>query len=152
MRSLLKEWNEIHHGNSVQTREIISKFDDFFSSITYPHSIHRKIKHFRSFNDWKAAQLRLFLLCVGLPFLIYFSNYYSPLLAYHFSLYVLYIRTLCKFEDKSHVYDVRLFIETYLKRFSEFYKDAKELLSTHCHVHLWQQVIRHGSLSNTRYA
>ncbi|CAF2970318.1 unnamed protein product [Rotaria sp. Silwood2] len=147
---IVQEWNELHSGTSAQTCQIINAFDDFLSNINYPHSIHRRVKCFRKFNDWKASELRLFLLYLALPFLLYFSSYFSPLLVYHFSLYAIYVRTLCKFDERQHVYDVRPFIETHLQRFSEFYK-SKELLSTHCNVHLWQQVIRHGSLSSTRY-
>lgn len=131
--------------------EIIAKFDDFFSKIQYPHSINRRVRKFRLYNDWKAAQFRLFLLYIALPFLLNFSEYFPPLIAYHFSLYAIYIRTLCHFSDRSHVYHVRKFIENYLRRFSEFYATSKELLSTHCNLHLWEQVIRHGSLSSTRY-
>ncbi|CAM4965137.1 unnamed protein product [Rotaria socialis] len=150
MKVLLKEWNDVHYGSSVQSRAIIEKFDSFFSSINYPHSIHRRIGNFRLFNDWKAAQLRLFLIYLGLPFLLFFCNNFPPILVYHFSLYSIYIRTLCHFNERNHIYDVRPFIEAHLSRFPEFYKNAKELLSTHCNVHLWQQVIRHGSLSATR--
>ncbi|CAM4834770.1 unnamed protein product [Rotaria magnacalcarata] len=149
MKVLLKEWNDVHYGSSVQSRPIIENFDSFFSSINYPHSIHRRIGNFRLFNDWKAAQLRLFLIYLGLPFLLFFCNNFPPILVYHFSLYSIYIRTLCHFNERNHIYDVRPFIEAHLSRFPEFYKNAKELLSTHCNVHLWQQVIRHGSLSAT---
>ena len=151
MRVLLKECNDIHFGSSIQTREIIRKFDDFLSSINYPHFIHRRVLNFRLFNEWKASQLRVFLLYLALPFLLCFRDYFPSLLIYHFSLYCIYIRTLCKFNDQQYVYDVHPFIETYLHRFSEFYSKSKELLSTHCNIHLWQQVIRHGSLSVTRY-
>jgi hypothetical protein len=141
----------MHHGTSIQTRHIIAQFDGFFRNIDYPHSIRRRVGNFRLYNDWKAAQLRLFLLYLALPFLLFFRENFPPLLAYHFSQYSIYIRTLCHFNDKKHVYDVGPFIEAHLRRFSEFYKNSKELLSTHCNSHLWQQVIRHGSLSATRY-
>ena len=111
---LLQEWNDIHFGTSIQTREIICKFDDFLSSINYPHSIHRRVLNFRLFNEWKASQLRIFLLHLALPFLICLSDYFPSLLVYHFSLYCIYIRTLRKFNDQQHVYDVHPFIETYL--------------------------------------
>ncbi|CAF4082654.1 unnamed protein product, partial [Rotaria magnacalcarata] len=139
----------MHSGISVQTLHVIREFDKFFSTIDYPHSIHRRVGNFRSHNDWKAAQLRLFLLYLALPFLLFFSECFPPLLIYHFSLYSIYIRTLCYFNNRKHVYDARLFIEAHLHRFSEFYKNAKELLSTHCNMHLWQQVIHHGSLTAT---
>ncbi|CAF1150085.1 unnamed protein product [Rotaria sordida] len=100
---LLKEWNDMHYGSSVQTREIIDKFDEFLSSINYPHSINRRVRNLRSFNDWKAAQLRIFLLYLALPFLLFFRDYFPPLLVYHFSLYSIYIRTLCKFNEQKHV-------------------------------------------------
>ncbi|CAF2973729.1 unnamed protein product [Rotaria sp. Silwood2] len=149
-RALIKAWNDIHGGTSLETLQVINKFDEFLSSINYPHSLHRKVKDFRRFNNWKASQLRLFLLYLALPFLLFFSCYFPPLLVYHFSLFSIYIRTLCKFDDRQHVYDVRPFIENHLRRFSEFY-ESKELLSTHCQYHLWEQVVRHGSLSATRY-
>ncbi|CAF1391371.1 unnamed protein product [Adineta ricciae] len=130
MKALLKEWNDMHRGASTQTREIIHQFDIFLSDVSYPHTIHRRV--------------------LALPFLLYFRRYFPPLLDFHFSLYAIYIRTLCHFDEHKQVYDVRRFIENHLRRFSEFYRNSKELLSTHCSVHLWQQVIRHGSLSSTR--
>ena len=74
MKVLLKEWNDMHYRSSIQSRAIIDKFDSFFSRINYPHSIHRRIGNFRLFNDWKAAQLRLFLIYLGLPFLLFFPQ------------------------------------------------------------------------------
>ncbi|CAF3349360.1 unnamed protein product [Rotaria sp. Silwood2] len=151
MKVLLKEWNDMHSGTNIQTCEIIAQFDDFLCNIDYPHSIHRRVRCFRSFHDWKASQLRLFLIYLALPFLLFFNHYFPPLLIYHFSLYAIYIRILCHFNEKKNVYDSRVFIETHLRRFSEFYPMSKQLLSTHCNTHLWQQVIRHGSLTATSF-
>ena len=151
MKILLKGWSDMYSSTNVKTRGIIAQFDDYLCNIDYPHSIHRRVRCFRSYNDWKAGQLRLFLIYLSLPFLLFFNHHFPPLLVYHFSLYSIYIRTLCHFDEKQNIYDVRPFIETHLRRFSEVYPMSKELLSTHCHVHLWQQVIRHGSLSVTRF-
>ncbi|CAF2042228.1 unnamed protein product, partial [Rotaria magnacalcarata] len=146
---ILKECNDYHPGSSKQANSIIGEFDHFLSNIQYPHNINRKVKNFRCFNDWKAAQIRIFLLYLSLPFIQYQTHYFPPLIVFHFSLYAIYIRTLCKFTDRQQIYDVRIFIENHLRRFKQFYTKSKELLSTHCNMHLWQQVIRHGALSAT---
>jgi len=52
----------MHYDTSVETHEVIAQFDDFLCNINYPHSIHRRVRYFRSYNDWKAVQLRLFLI------------------------------------------------------------------------------------------
>ncbi|CAF3129620.1 unnamed protein product [Rotaria sp. Silwood2] len=147
MKVLLKEWNDMHSGTNIQTCEIIAQFDDFLCNIDYPHSIHRRVRCFRSFHDWKASQLRLFLIYLALPFLLFFNHYFPPLLIYHFSLYAIYIRILCHFNEKKNVYDSRVFIETHLRRFSEFYPMSKQLLSTHCNTHLWQQKMSKSTVS-----
>ncbi|CAF4040226.1 unnamed protein product, partial [Rotaria sp. Silwood1] len=147
MKVLLKEWNDIHVGTNIETCAIIAQFDDFLCNIDYPHSIHRRVQCFRSFNDWKATQLRLFLIYLALPFLLFFNHYFPPLLIYHFSLYAIYIRILCHFNEKKNVYDARLFIETHLCRFPKFYPMSKQLLSTHYHIHLWQQKMSMSTVS-----
>lgn len=76
----------MYAGSNNLTREIIAYFDEFLKKIDYPHFINRQVRNLKSFNDWKASSSRIFLLYLSLPFLLFFHNYFSSPMIYHYSL------------------------------------------------------------------
>ncbi|CAF2041896.1 unnamed protein product [Rotaria magnacalcarata] len=125
----------------------LNKADIYLSGILYPHSFNRHPKKLSMFDQWKASQMRTFFLYVSLPLLIHLGKCLPSAVAAHFSLFYIYIRTLIFFYNRSDVLAMRPFIECYLEQFSLIYDECNELLSTHVHVHLWEQCLQHGALA-----
>ncbi|CAF3384668.1 unnamed protein product [Rotaria sp. Silwood2] len=138
---LLKEWK-------LLLKQInIAYIDDLLNNVDYPHDFHRKPKNFNSFQQWKGSDLRTFFLYLALPLIIRLQPALSNKLIYHFSLILVYVRTLRYFQNHRQINHMKMFINEYLKMFSSIYGRCRELLSTHILVHLPQQCIRHGALS-----
>ena len=69
--------------------------------------------------------------------------------ALHFLHYFIYVRALYHFESSSDLDNVEHFFDEYYKHLSKMYGPKSQLLTVHLHIHLKDQVIRHGCLSMT---
>lgn len=132
-------------------RGAIQYADDFLMNVDYPHSFNRTPRNLTNYGKWKASELRIFLLYVGLPLLIklrlVMPNCFPEINIYHYSLFFIYIRTLRFFSCRSEIDSMPIFLEEYLEMFASLYGECKELYSTHALYHLYDQVKEHGGLA-----
>ncbi|CAF1489142.1 unnamed protein product [Adineta ricciae] len=139
---LLKNW-KLH-----LTNQEITLIDNYLCSITYPHTFRRMPFLFSRFHEWKASQLRTFLIYDVMPLLFVFMKIFPGDRAVHFSLFFLiYIRTLRFICNRNDIEPMKHFIIAYLKDIHYFYGDCAQLYSTHALYNLYEQVLDHGSLS-----
>ena len=142
MPLIMKKWM------TILSKECITQIDEYFFTISYPHSFNRYPKRINYFLQWKASEMRVFTLYACLPVLIHLKEKFPAVLITHFSLFFVYIRTLRHFESWHHVMPMIHFIEAYLYQFESLYTRCAEYLSTHALIHLYDQCFDHGSLSS----
>ena len=87
-------------------------------------------------------------------FLLYISPIYVCLflpdsLALHFLYYFVYICALHFYEDKNELNDIEQFFSYYYKHIAYYYGEKSQLCTIHLHLHLKDQVLKHGALSFT---
>ncbi|CAF2017626.1 unnamed protein product, partial [Rotaria magnacalcarata] len=150
LRTLLCDWYDVLKRNP----NALNFANDCLADIQYPHSFNRYPYDLGNYSKWKASQLRTFLLYAALPVLlrlcITMPNHFPDMYIFHFSLLFVYTRVLRHFACRDEIYNMPVFIHTYLSLFSSLYSKCRELFSVHALIHLWEQVRDHGGLAYHR--
>ena len=148
--SLLSDWYDVIKRYTTA----LTFINKYLTEIKYPHSFNRYPRDLASYGQWKASQLRTFMVYVALPTLVrlrlVMSEYFPEVYISHCSLLFIYTRVFRHFTDYAEISDMPTFVHTYLHLFSSVYNKCKELYSVHALSHLWQQVQDHGALAYHR--
>ncbi|CAF3003505.1 unnamed protein product [Rotaria sp. Silwood2] len=125
-------------------RSKLLEIDNLLDALRLPHNINISFNHsINDMSEWHTKHFRLFVLNIGLPCVI---PHLPRLNSSHFAVYCLAIKLLhC---PKSH-HEINLaesLIDYYCRAAPEVYDHSIELLSLHAHLHLAEQVRRHGGL------
>ena len=139
MLSLIKRWLHI-----LPPTDLI-EIDTLLSTLRLPHNISVNYNYsMREAGEWHAKHLRLFVLNVGLPCVI---PYLPKLKASHFAVYSLAIKLLHCPQSNEEINLAQCLIDYYCRAAPKVFDDSIELLSLHAHLHLPEQVRRHGGLA-----
>lgn len=122
----------------------IKSIDERLARLELPHNL--RVYYYESIGNssqWKARANRVFLLNVGVPIVI--GN--VPLLVLsHFFIYSMAIKILHAPKSNDEINLAGTMIEYYCRTASFIYGASIELFSLHAHLHLSEQVRRHGGL------
>ncbi|CAF3749493.1 unnamed protein product [Rotaria sp. Silwood1] len=141
MSTLIRRWLP------MLNNEAIAQINFSLFSQQFPHNMCVKFNFpLDLYTDWKAKHFRIFILCVGLPYMVF---HLPPIILSHFALYSMFIKLLhCpKSHDEIELADK--IIHYYCQTASQIYDKTIELFSLHAHLHLPQQVLTHGGLCFT---
>lgn len=135
----------LNHGPSLIKRFVamfsklsIADIDDVLFKLRLPHDVNIKYDFsIRLVNDWKAKQVRLFLLNIGLPIL---APYLSRSILSHFAVYCTFVKLVHCPKDKEEIKLADRLIHYYCKNAPRVYDLKIELYSLHAHLHLPSQV------------
>jgi hypothetical protein len=109
-----------------------------------PHSLNRKITMIDQKIKYKSSELKIFIFYWAVPLLMdILPNIYWNLLC----IYVFAVRTL--YEPIESIVDVsraKELMETYFNNLDEFFGEYAYDYTIHAHLHLADQVIKHGPL------
>ncbi len=125
--------------------------NECLSEIHYPHTFTRHPRDFKNYSQWKASELRCFMIYLALPLLVKLclnvKDCFPQVYISHFLILFIYIRVLRVFNDHSEIKNIFKFIHVYLEHFPRLHHSCREIYSVHALVHLWQQVEQHGGLA-----
>lgn len=139
--ALIKRWC------SRIDRAKILTIDQSLNNLLFPHNM--KVYYYESLSNssqWKARANRVFVLNVGLPIVI---QSLPILLSSHFLLYCIAIKILHAPESDEEVNLADQILRYYCQTAPMIYDSSIELFSLHAHMHLPEQVKRHGGLAFT---
>ena len=77
---------------------------------------------------------------------VYVALHLPDTLAVHYLHYYVYVRTLHFFQSMDELIDIEQFFFYYYEHLPDYYGAKSQLLSVHLHLHLKEQMIKHGSL------
>ena len=127
-----------HLGNSIV---LINKI---LSKTKLPHNFNRKIHNISDNKQWKSTQYKTFLFYIMIPTLMHIlPDSYFYLLA----SYILAIRLL--YEPVKNSEDIGLadlLLKKYFLELKKYYGDFAYDYTIHAHLHLPEQVRKHGPL------
>lgn len=136
--ALIKRWL------SLPERSKLLEIDNLLDAVRLPHNISITFNHsINDMSDWHAKHFRLFVLNIGLPCII---PYLPRLNSSHFAVYCLAIKLLHCPESHNEIDLAESLIDYYCRAAPQVYDHTIELLSLHAHLHLAEQVRRHGGL------
>ena len=136
MVALVKRWLPLLQQSNL------TELDTVLMNLRLPHNISIIFNHSISdVSEWHAKHLRLFVLNVGLPCVtLHLPIIYSS----HFAVYCLAIRFLHCPRSHDELDLAQSLIDYYCRAAPGVFDDSIELLSLHTHLHLVEQVKRHG--------
>ena len=138
--SLIKRW--CVHLNKQSIRLI----DESLQYLRVPHNL--KVIYIESILNaaqWKARNNRVFVLNAGVPIVI---QHLPTLIASHFLLYCMTIIMLHAPQSSDEIDLSEEIINFYCKTAPLVYDESIEIFSLHAHIHLPEQVRRHGGLGH----
>ncbi|CAF1483624.1 unnamed protein product [Adineta ricciae] len=139
--SLIKRWCQ------RVDKSALHAIDVSLDQLLLPHNLSipflESIEHA---EQWKAKNSRLFVLNVGVPVV---TLHLPRLLASHYLLYSLSIIMLHAPKSNDETNLAEDIINYYCKTSTLVHDPSIELFSLHAHIHLAQQVRRHGGLGHT---
>lgn len=139
--SLIKRWCQ------TIDRATIRSIDSLLGQLRLPHNVNVPfLDSILNANQWKAKNSRLFVLNVGVPIV---TLYLPKLLASHFLLYSIAVKMLHAPESADEINLAEDIINYYCKTAGLIHGPSIEIYSLHAHIHLAQQVRKHGGLAHT---
>ena len=139
--SVIKRWCQNIDKSSL------NQIDNSLGELRLPHNLNapflESIKHA---GQWKAKNSRLFVLNVGVPTTI---RYLPRIIASHFLLYSMAMIMLHAPRSSDEINMAEEIMNYYCKTAPFVHDSSIELYSLHAHIHLAQQVRRHGGLGHT---
>lgn len=129
------------------SRSTINLIDQELEKLHLPHNL--KVYYHESLvnsSQWKARSNRVFVLNIGVPIVI---RHIPILLASHFLLYSIAVKILHAPESDEELNLAEEIMNYYCKTAPLIYDPSIELFSLHAHLHLANQVRRHGGLAHT---
>ena len=139
--ALIKRWC------TQMDRPKINTIDQELGQLHLPHNL--KAYYHESLSNsgqWKARANRIFVLNIGVPLVI---RHLPILLASHFLLYSIAMKILHAPESDDEVDLAEQIMNYYCRTASLVYDPSIELFSLHAHLHLANQVRRHGGMAHT---
>ena len=128
----------------------VSKVSDKLSSMNYIHDILRRPRSLSHVHKWKASEVRVFILYIGLPVPVEFMPEDE---AGHLALYIVILRLLHDYwdKDKKSSEGVSALTKLYVgelsrKVDSHLYPPKLLTITTHTHLHLPLQCKKFGRL------
>ncbi|CAF2890961.1 unnamed protein product [Rotaria sp. Silwood2] len=138
MVTLIKRWLPLLERSSL------AEINTLLESIRLPHNVHAKFNYSISdVSEWHAKHFRLFVLNIGLPCIV---PHLPKFISSHFAIYCLAIKFLHCPESLDEINIADSFIDYYCRAAPLVFDQSIELLSLHAHLHLAEQVKRHGGL------
>ncbi|CAF0999379.1 unnamed protein product [Rotaria magnacalcarata] len=139
--SVIKRWCQQIDESTIRL------IDSSLSQLHLPHNLNVPfLDSIVSSAQWKAKNSRLFVLNVGVPIVL--LNL-PKLLASHFLLYSTAVKILHAPESVDEINLTEQVMNYYCKTAPLVHGPSIELYSLHAHIHLAQQVKRHGGLGHT---
>ncbi|CAF1538688.1 unnamed protein product [Adineta ricciae] len=133
------------------SKENMLKINAKLRSINYIHDILRRPRSFSNVQKWKASEIRLFILYIGLPVLAEFlpEERLGELAFYNAILRLLHDHWE---SDKQLHQSTSLLLKLYVKHLSKLvnsgiYSSSLLTISTHTHLHLPFQCVKFGRLN-----
>ncbi|CAF3472495.1 unnamed protein product [Rotaria socialis] len=141
MPSLIKRWCQ-----SID-RSTIRSIDSALDQLCLPHNVNVPfLDSILNASQWKAKNSRLFVLNVGVPIV---TLHLPQLLASHFLLYSMAVKMLHAPESIEEINLAEDLMNYYCKTAGLIHDRSIEIYSLHAHIHLAQQVRKHGGLAHT---
>ncbi|CAF1498461.1 unnamed protein product [Rotaria sordida] len=139
MSSLIQRWLP------MLDKDALDYINSKLYSQRFPHNMSVKFNYpLNLCNDWKAKHFRVFILSIGLPYVL---TRLPPLFASHFALYSMFIKLLHCPKSIDEIKLADKIIHYYCQTAPQIYGESIELFSLHAHLHLPQQVLMHGTLA-----
>jgi hypothetical protein len=139
--SVIKRWCQ------TVDKSAIRLIDASLDQLRLPHNLNVPfLESVVNVGQWKAKNGRLFVLNVGVPIV---TLHLPRLWASHFLLYSLAVKILHAPESINEINLAEEVMNYYCKTAPLIYSSSIELFSLHAHIHLAQQVRRHGGLGHT---
>ena len=139
--SLIKRWCQNFN------KLVIHSIDTALDQLRLPHNLNVPfLDSIINAGHWKAKNNRLFVLNIGVPIV---TLHLSKLLASHFLLYSMAIKLLHAPQSIDEINLAEQIINYYCKTASLVHDSSIEIFSLHAHIHLAEQVRRHGGLGHT---
>jgi hypothetical protein len=139
------------HLQTYITKENLLKINSKLRSINFIHDILRRPKSLSNVQKWKASEVRLFILYIGLPVLVEFL---PEEIIGDFALYNVILRLLHDYwdNDKKLSDSISNLLKIYIKNLSKnvisnVYPAKLLTISTHTHLHLPFQCKKFGRLN-----
>ncbi|CAF1433966.1 unnamed protein product [Rotaria sp. Silwood1] len=121
--------------------------DGSLGQLRLPHNLNVPVlDSIVNAGQWKAKNSRLFVLNVGVPIV---TLHLPRLLASHFLLYSMAVKILHAPESIDEINLGEQIMNYYCKTAPLVHGPSVEIFSLHAHIHLAQQVRRHGGLGHT---
>lgn len=139
--SLIKRWC------TRIDKRIIHQIDEHLQQLHLPHNL--KVIYIDSISNagqWEARNNRVFVLNIGTPIMI---QYLPSIFSSHFLIYSMAIIILHAPESTDEISLAEDMINFYCQTASFVYDSSIEIFSLHAHIHLAQQVRRHGGLAHS---
>ncbi|CAF4851694.1 unnamed protein product [Rotaria sp. Silwood1] len=138
MTTLINRWLPLLHRSNV------IEIDTILEALRLPHNINVIFNHsISNVCEWHAKHSRLFVLNIGLPCI---TLHLPKINTSHFAVYCLAIRFLHCPKSHDEINLAESLIDYYCRAAPQVFDDSIELLSLHAHLHLGEQVKRHGGL------
>ncbi|CAF2918961.1 unnamed protein product, partial [Rotaria sp. Silwood2] len=139
--SVIKRWCQNIDESTIRS------IDASLSQLRLPHNLNVPfLDSMVNVGHWKAKNGRLFVLNVGVPIV---TLHLPRLLASHFLLYSMAVKILHAPESIDEINLGEQIMNYYCKTAPLVHDPSVELFSLHAHIHLAQQVRRHGGLGHT---
>ena len=125
----------------------IRLIDECLERVRLPHNLRVSyIESVANASQWKARNHRVFVLNVGVPVVL---SHLPALFASHFLIYAMAIKILHAPQSEEEIDLAEEMIKYYCKTAPLVHGPSIELFSLHAHLHLAQQVRRHGGLAHS---
>ncbi|CAF4740035.1 unnamed protein product, partial [Rotaria sp. Silwood2] len=139
--SVIKRWCQNIDESTIRS------IDTSLGQLRLPHNLNVPfLDSMVNVGHWKAKNGRLFVLNVGVPIV---TLHLPRLLASHFLLYSMAVKILHAPESIDEINLGEQIMNYYCKTAPLVHDPSVELFSLHAHIHLAQQVRRHGGLGHT---
>ena len=139
--SVIKRWCQKVEKSSLH------EIDHLLGELRLPHNLNIPfLESIERADQWKAKNSRLFVLNVGVPVA---TLHLPKILASHFLLYSMVIIMLHAPNSSDEIDMAEEIMNYYCKTAPLVHDSSIELFSLHAHIHLAQQVRRHGGLGHT---
>ncbi|CAF3566226.1 unnamed protein product [Rotaria socialis] len=139
--SLIKRWCQ-----NVD-KSVVNSIDASLNQLRLPHNLNIPfLESVSNAGQWKAKNNRLFVLNVGVPIV---TLHLPRLLASHFLLYSMAVKIFHAPESIEEINLAEQVMNYYCKTAPLIHNSSIEIFSLHAHIHLAQQVRRHGGLAHT---
>ena len=135
----------IKHWQNAFTDTDRTLINDCLRKQQFPHNININFDYsIKEASQWKTKHGRAFILHMKLPILI---DILPARFLFHFAVYSIAIKLLHAPENENEIGLAEQLLRFYCQSSSLIYGPTIELYSLHCHLHLSEQVRRHGGLS-----